>query len=188
MLARHIIKRKTADLLTNEKNWQALIRLTDEFDDIGIIVQRDGHYLYANKPLLKRLNMSSVKEIIGMPTLHHVSPEVRKTVFNEFKRLFKQGGSYHAKTLFHQDFRGQDFYEDSRSIPIDYQGNPAILSVSLDITTQKKQNWHYRPANNVFASFIWNPHYPINHLMLMVRSLLSILPGWICWVLPRSRY
>jgi len=171
------IKRKIAKQLTSGRNWQTLIELADSFEDIGIIIQRDGQYLYANKPLLKRLGMSSAEEIIGMRTVQHVTPEIRENVFKEFEKLLKYGGNYHPEVLFHKDFLGRDIYEDSRSIAIEYQGRPAILSVSLDVTVKKKTELALLASEERFRQFYEESPLPYQSLN-SDGVIIAINPAW----------
>jgi len=176
--ARRTSQQNTANLLTNEKNWHTLAELANNFADIGIIIQRDGHYLYANRLILERLGLSSVKEIIGMRTLKHVPPEVRENVFAEFENLYQHGGSYHPDTLFHQDIFGRDIYEDSRSIVIEYQGKPAILSVSLDITPKKQAELALQASEKRFRRLYEESPLPYQSLDAD-GNIIDVNPAWL---------
>jgi two-component system, sporulation sensor kinase A len=128
-----LLEKQTA-LKESEARYRQLI----EFSPEATFVHRSGTILFSNKEGLKILAAKKRSDIIGKSIKEFIAPEDLKFVEEHSKHfhLNKQ----HPKKFECQLFRlnGEKIDAETTSIPILYEGNPAILSVTRNVTERKK--------------------------------------------------
>ncbi len=110
--------------------------LIDSYPNPIMVIQKDK-YVFANQAAIKVLGYSKLEEIINLP--------FRATIGSESLSLFKEqqleqiGSEQTNTTLEIKIIRpdGTDLYLESTFAPITYQGKPAVMCVSQDISQRK---------------------------------------------------
>ena len=132
-----ITKRKKfeAALKESENRFRTLI----ESAPIGIMLIRDGKYIYGNPTSASMMGFSNPSDIEGLNALSIFSENMKEKIKERIKKL--QNGKKNPQMemeIIKKD--GSRIWTLSKSIPITMDGKKTILIVSQDITNIKKVN------------------------------------------------
>ncbi|QSQ21341.1 PAS domain S-box protein [Pyxidicoccus parkwayensis] len=161
-------------LLRSEQNFRRLIDTAPE----GIFVHRDSRFLYVNPTLLKALGYGNASELIGQPIWCIVHPDdldiVRQRVrtavggdlapLREIRYLRKDGTSYDAESV---------------GIPVEFDGEKAVVVMSRDITERKRaqtqllQNDRMVLAGTLAAGVGHEINNPLTYVMANLASAME---------------
>ncbi len=100
----------------------------------GIFVVQDGVYKYANQKGMMMLHCSA-EQVNGLPALDIVHPDDRAAIVERIKRTESGSANEFMRVrIIRPD--GTTLFSESSSVPIDYNGKPAALIVSRDMSSQ----------------------------------------------------
>jgi PAS domain S-box-containing protein len=121
--------------ITNLKNAEELYKTLADNSQAGVYIVQDGRIQYVN-PHIPEYSGYAQTELIGMDVLNIVHPEdrehVRKNAIDMLKGM--QSAPYEFRMI---DSRGQVRRLMGTVTPITYNGKPAILGNTMDITEKK---------------------------------------------------
>ncbi|HEX2869463.1 MAG TPA: PAS domain S-box protein [Ignavibacteriales bacterium] len=118
----------------SEKRYQTLV----ESSPIGIGIQRDLKWAYVNPAAVKIFNASSADEVVGrrVDSIGNLSEHTRKTIAERMSKI--TSGSilepFEIQAVFNG---GREVIVQSSSVPIIYEGSPAVLTLLKEITNEK---------------------------------------------------
>ncbi len=127
--------------IIDERNETKLI--LSNFPD-GIMIHRQGAIVYANKLMCSFLNYSSPEEVVGLNSIDLVVPsqrdEVKKRISN--LNLDPRFINAPAEISFLKHKSDEVFIGECSSMKFTFDGQPAVLVVTRDLTERKKFNSH----------------------------------------------
>lgn len=118
----------------SEKRYQNLIELSPE----PIAVHSEGKIVFANPATLKMFGAEKPGDIIGKPIMEVIHPDYRDVVKKRVKLQREKGKS---ATLLEEKFirlDGETIYVEVIASPMTYNGKPASLVLTRDITEKRK--------------------------------------------------
>src|SRR3972149_4392622 len=80
-------KRAEAALRESEENYRNLVELSPD----AIIVHREGKVVFANSATLRLIHAREVDEILGLPVISFVHPDLRAIVAARIKEMLEAG-------------------------------------------------------------------------------------------------
>ncbi len=128
--------------LVNIKTNQELKESEDRYHRLidasptAVIVMQGGKYIYGNPAGLKILGYDNLEEFKGVDVLNSIDSDSRELVLQRSQNI-EQGSANHPVELKIIQKNGQLLFTESVSTPITYNGKPAALIISKDISTQK---------------------------------------------------
>jgi PAS domain S-box-containing protein len=112
-------------------------RMLVETSPLGIYVLQDGRYTYANPVGLSMLGAAAIDEVCHRPAMEFIAPEYREKIRERMRRADQGDGKLpieiEALTL-----DGRRRTVETRSIPHQYNGRPAVFIQSEDINAKKQ--------------------------------------------------
>ena len=130
------------------------VSLLDSLPD-AMTISRNGIRLYANTAAARLLGVPSAADLIGQSVFDWVNPE-ELSAFSTEPRLFddvEAVGQTIPLRCFKRD--GTPFLAEIQLIPISYRGEPAVLSVTRDVTVSKAAELQLR---QLALAVEQNPH------------------------------
>jgi PAS domain S-box-containing protein len=133
---RDVTERKRAEeqLQESEERYRRLV----EFSPDAIAVHSEGKFVYVNPSTVKLLGASDPSQLIGLPLLDIIHPDYREAVHQRVSAAMKDQKAMPSLEEKFIRFDGVVIDVAVTSLPIVYQGKPAIQVVARDITEQKK--------------------------------------------------
>jgi len=128
-------KRIKDALAESEQRYRAIV---DNSPD-GVIIHRNGKFLYANHQALVILGAEKEEQIIGKSALDFVHPDSRSAVIERIKMMIER--PHETLTPLEEKYlRLNDGVVDVevKAAPIIYRGEPAVLVIARDIRERKK--------------------------------------------------
>jgi PAS domain S-box-containing protein len=130
------------------------VSLLDSLPD-AMTISRNGIRLYANAAAARLLGVPSAADLIGQSVFDWVNPE-ELAAFSTEPQLFDDVevvGQMIPLRCFKRD--GTPFLAEIRRLPISYRGEPAVLSVTRDVTVSKAAELQLR---QLALAVEQNPH------------------------------
>jgi two-component system NtrC family sensor kinase len=121
-------------LQRSERRLRALV----ESLPIGIVVHRRGTILYANQGLREMLALEPDEDLVGTPIMGIVHPDDRDEVAERVAAVASQGLSTPAMQGRLMSRAGTPVAVEVTGIPFDYDGEPAVLAMLLDLRKRKQ--------------------------------------------------
>jgi PAS domain S-box-containing protein len=114
------------------------MRLLIESSPIGILVARDGQYVYVNRAFVRMLGYDGPDDIIGLAVENLYSLEDIKRIKQQSRDGLEDTAvpSYHEAKVLRKS--GDPFDADVWLTMIDYEGQPSILGFVTDVSEAKK--------------------------------------------------
>jgi len=133
-ILRKTVRSRTEKLSESENNLRNVIELAD----IGIIIHRGERLLYANPYVLERLRVASLDDVRGDEIMQYIHPEDRPALRMRIQNTMGKHAVYHRVPLRYINADGECFDVEASSRIIQYEGAPANLTISLDVTDSKR--------------------------------------------------
>jgi len=127
-------KRAAAALRESEERYRLLV----ETSPVPIGVHSQGRIVYMNRAALRMAGASQPEQVIGKTMLDFVHPDYRAMVAERARRALVEGlGAAPAEEKFLR-LDGQVLDAEMASMPIMFNGQPAVQVVMHDITERKR--------------------------------------------------
>ncbi len=139
-----LVSDRTAALRESEARYRAVV----EFSPEGICVSINDKLVYANPAAVRLANVQTVEELVGRSVLEFVHEDFRAEVMRRQTAMRQTGLSV---TLMEGKLRRPDgtiIEAEWMSLPIVYDGKPAILNCFRDITDRKRAEVELRRARD----------------------------------------
>lgn len=127
-----ISDRKTAEekLRASEEHYRTLV----EASPLAISVHRGGRIIFANAAAARLWGVDDPKDVLGMPVTEFVSPSDRKTVRERLERAAREKQPLPPATYAIAGGNGTTTHVRVVTIPITWEGEPALQSIVHDVT------------------------------------------------------
>ncbi len=135
VLGSDISERKLAEqgLMESEERYRLLVETLPN----SVIVHSKGKVEFANPSSAKLIGASSVSELIGMPVLDFLHPDYRAMAIERIKSSIMSGQPLPAAEEKFVRFDGKVLDVEVSAVPFVFNGEPAMMTVSSDITERK---------------------------------------------------
>ncbi|MBT3767206.1 MAG: PAS domain S-box protein [Rhodospirillaceae bacterium] len=173
-----ITRRKQAELDLQKSRDEVQMRVEKRFSSLldgsnqGILIHRNRVPLYANPMLAEMYGYSSPEEIMALESTEVLTHPSYERGTHELRINGEDvAADFQTKGL-RKD--GSEFWEERRSFTLDWEGEPAVCSMRLDITKKKEtEDQFYNAVQSLsegFAYFnsddhlvIWNEQFRKRH-------------------------
>jgi len=117
-----------------------------------IAIHSQGKIVYMNPAGAKLLGVAKSEELIGKSIMDFVPPDYQKIIKKRIRQGFEQGkpAPLIEEKLVRPD--GKVIFVETIATPITYQGKPAMLAMSRDITERKKAEGALRESEKKYRS------------------------------------
>ena len=131
-------------LVASEANYRSLVERSPD----AILLHREGKFVYANPAGLKLLRAAQPQQILGRPVFDIVPPENRDFIRERIQQA-SEGGR--PPLLEQQIVRldGTTIEAEAASIPLTYEGQPAVQTIMRDITERKNSERRVAAFSNL---------------------------------------
>ncbi len=162
-------------LRESEARYRALI----EASPTSIMAIKNGSYIFTNPAGVKMLGYNTANEILNVPVLDTIAPVSQALVLERMKRLAAAQENLPVEIeLLRPD--GSTLWVESTSVPIQYEGEPAILVISQDVTARKQAEETMQQTQARLQSIMDNaPAYiyivDLNHRYILINRMYEKL-------------
>jgi PAS domain S-box-containing protein len=134
------------ELKASEEKYRLVVENANE----GILVLQDGLIIFAN-PRAAQIVRYSRQDLQSRPFTDFVFPEDRDKVFSHYRNRISGESSPQHYTLRLVDFQGGTVWVEANIIVISWEGRPAALVFSTDITEKKQLEMQFLQAQKMEA-------------------------------------
>ena len=127
-------RRDEAALRESEDRYRRLIELSPE----GIAVHSEGRFLFANAATAKVLDVGTPEALEGRAIMDFVAPDARALAESRLRLVYAGHGPTPLTELRLLRADGSTREVELTSCPITYQGRPAVLTASRDVTARNR--------------------------------------------------
>jgi PAS domain S-box-containing protein len=119
-------------LRASEARWRGLIERQPE----AALITANGRFLYMNPAAVALAGASRMEDLLGRDLLEIIHPESRDLVLSR-RKLLEENISLPLQEVRIRSLRGEERYVELVSVPIEYEGRPAVQSVLRDVTARQ---------------------------------------------------
>ncbi len=109
-----------------------------ELAPFGIAVHRDFKGLFANPAAARIVGMEDSSEFVGRDVLNFVHPDDRAAAIERIRRAAEAGEVIRTFLVRYVRPDGGVVHVEAANAPIEYEGQPAVMTVFQDITERKR--------------------------------------------------
>ena len=163
-------------------------RLLIEHMPEGMVVHRFGPIIYANPRAAHALGYEKPEDLIGNSVVDIVAPDYRRTAAERVARMYKTRDPEPPVEMYIRRSDGRTTIAEMEAIPIEFDGEPSVLTIARDITERKRMQARLLEAdrmasvgtlaagvaheiNNPLAYVISNIDYLAKELPEMVKAM-----------------
>jgi PAS domain S-box-containing protein len=185
---RHITVTFVNDISTRAATSQALRESEKRFRDLvdgapdGVAILRGPVVMFLNGRAAKLLGLASAAQGMGRLITEFLHPEDRERAATRIRRLLEKGGLDERAEYRSIDERGEEHTVEISSIPIEYQGGPAVLAFARDVTERKRMEIKLLEADRLTALGVLSAgvaheiNNPLAYVLLNLEYLKRELP------------
>ena len=185
---RHITVTFVNDISTRAATSQALRESEKRFRDLvdgapdGVAILRGPVVMFLNGRAAKLLGLASAAQGMGRLITDFLHPEDRERAATRIRRLLERGGLDERAEYRSIDGRGEEHTVEISSIPIEYQGGPAVLAFARDVTERKRMEIKLLEADRLTALGVLSAgvaheiNNPLAYVLLNLEYLKRELP------------
>lgn len=126
-------RRVEEELRETEGRYRALVETSPD----GVIVHRNGRFLYANTAALRLYGAESFEQLSAHDVIDLVVPDDADLIRSRVKRA-TEGSSLPIEEIRLMRLDGREIPVEAAAAPVSFQGVPAIQAVIRDITERKQ--------------------------------------------------
>jgi two-component system, cell cycle sensor histidine kinase and response regulator CckA len=176
------------DISSRAATSQALRESEKRFRDLvdaapdGVVILRGPVLMFLNGRAAKLLGLSSAAQGTGRVITDFLHPEDRERAATRIRRLLEKGGLDERAEYRSIDERGEEHTVEISSIPIEYQGGPAVLAFARDVTERKRMEIKLLEADRLTALGVLSAgvaheiNNPLAYVLLNLEYLKRELP------------
>ncbi|HKY36402.1 MAG TPA: PAS domain S-box protein [Polyangiaceae bacterium] len=177
-----------SDISSQAATSQALRESEKRFRDLvdgapdGVAILRGPVVMFLNARAAKLLGLSSAAQGIGRVITDFLHPDDREKAAARIKKLLTSGGLDERAEYRSIDGRGEEHTVEISSIPIEYQGGPAVLAFARDVTERKRMEIKLLEADRLTALGVLSAgvaheiNNPLAYVLLNLEYLKRELP------------
>jgi two-component system cell cycle sensor histidine kinase/response regulator CckA len=176
------------DISSRAATSQALRESEKRFRDLvdgapdGVAILRGPVVMFLNGRAAKLLGLSSAAQGTGRVITDFLHPDDRERAATRIRKLLKEGGLDERAEYRSIDDRGEEHTVEISSIPIEYQGGPAVLAFARDVTERKRMEIKLLEADRLTALGVLSAgvaheiNNPLAYVLLNLEYLKRELP------------
>ncbi len=177
-----------SDISSRAATSQALRESEKRFRDLvdgapdGVAILRGPVVLFLNARAAKLLGLSNAAQGTGRMLTDFLHPDDRERAATRIRRLLEKGGLDERAEYRTIDERGEEHTVEISSIPIEYQGGPAVLAFARDVTERKRMELKLLEADRLTALGVLSAgvaheiNNPLAYVLLNLEYLKRELP------------
>lgn len=176
------------DISSRAATSQALRESEKRFRDLvdgapdGVAILRGPAVMFLNARAAKLLGLTSPAQGTGRMITDFLHPDDRERAAARIKKLLREGGLDERAEYRSIDGRGEEHTVEISSIPIEYQGGPAVLAFARDVTERKRMETKLLEADRLTALGVLSAgvaheiNNPLAYVLLNLEYLKRELP------------
>jgi len=176
------------DISSRAATSQALRESEKRFRDLvdgapdGVAILRGPNVVFLNARAAKLLGLENAAQGTGRLITDFLHPDDRERAATRIRRLLKEGGLDERAEYRSIDGRGEEHTVEISSIPIEYQGGPAVLAFARDVTERKRMEIKLLEADRLTALGVLSAgvaheiNNPLAYVLLNLEYLKRELP------------
>lgn len=176
------------DISSRAATSQALRESEKRFRDLvdgapdGVVILRGPIIMFLNGRAAKLLGLTSAAQGMGRIITEFLHPDDRERAATRIRRLLEKGGLDERAEYRSIDERGEEHTVEISSIPIEYQGGPAVLAFARDVTERKRMEIKLLEADRLTALGVLSAgvaheiNNPLAYVLLNLEYLKRELP------------
>jgi two-component system, cell cycle sensor histidine kinase and response regulator CckA len=148
----------------------------------GVAILRGPKVMYMNARAAKLLGLESAEQGTGRIITEFLHPDDRERAATRIRKLLQRGGLDERAEYRSIDGRGEEHTVEISSIPIEYQGGPAVLAFARDVTERKRMEIKLLEADRLTALGVLSAgvaheiNNPLAYVLLNLEYLKRELP------------
>ena len=176
------------DISSRTATSQALRESEKRFRDLvdgapdGVAILRGPIVMFLNGRAAKLLGLASAAQGLGRLITDFLHPDDRERAATRIRKLLQEGGLDERSEYRSIDDRGEEHTVEISSIPIEYQGGPAVLAFARDVTERKRMEIKLLEADRLTALGVLSAgvaheiNNPLAYVLLNLEYLKRELP------------
>jgi PAS domain S-box-containing protein len=128
-------------------------------DNVSVI--RDQRFVYVNPAAVKLMGYDHADQIVGMSVLKIAGEADHDGMNAEAAQLTAGRSSLLPAVRAGRRRDGSEFFYEYISLPMDFEGQPAILAISKDVTDRRKAEAALQEANSLWRAMLDSADYTI---------------------------
>ncbi|RYZ08246.1 MAG: PAS domain S-box protein [Myxococcales bacterium] len=176
------------DISSHTATSQALRESEKRFRDLvdaapdGVVILRGQVVSFLNARAAKLLGLSNPELGVGRTITEFLHPDDRERAAARIRKLLQTGGLDERAEYRSIDERGEEHTVEISSIPIEYQGSPALLAFARDVTERKRMELKLLEADRLTALGVLSAgvaheiNNPLAYVLLNLEYLKRELP------------
>jgi two-component system, cell cycle sensor histidine kinase and response regulator CckA len=176
------------DISTRTATSQALLESEKRFRDLvdgapdGVAILRGPVVMYLNDRAARLLGLNDASQGTGRVITDFLHPDDRERAATRIRKLLESGGLDERSEYRSIDGRGEEHTVEISSIPIEYQGGPAVLAFARDVTERKRMEIKLLEADRLTALGVLSAgvaheiNNPLAYVLLNLEYLKRELP------------
>ncbi len=169
-------RQKVEDVLReSEGRYRALVNQSP----LSILVEQDGHCIFANPAIVQRLGYDSAYELVGRAVADITAPDTQAPKIPQ--HLSRIGGRLNdlaIKAYYRKD--GSIYYSENTSMQILYQGRPAVLVIGQDVTERMQYEQRLEASLAEKEVMLREIHHRVKNnlnVIIALHRFCEITPG-----------
>lgn len=148
----------------------------------GVAILRGPVVMFLNARAAKLLGLQDASQGIGRTITDFLHPDDRERATTRIRKLLQTGGLDERAEYRSIDGRGEEHTVEISSIPIEYQGGPAVLAFARDVTERKRMELKLLEADRLTALGVLSAgvaheiNNPLAYVLLNLEYLKRELP------------
>ncbi|MDQ7003222.1 MAG: ABC transporter substrate-binding protein [Ghiorsea sp.] len=134
LILRKLVSKQAKKIADSEANYKQLLELVD----VGIVVHRGSELLFVNAYIVHCFELNSAEDAYGRDLLTFVHPDERVKLSQRVREILHDGSSYSRVATRYLSNNGRVIEVEVSSIPTNYHGERAVLTVVVDVTERNK--------------------------------------------------
>jgi two-component system, cell cycle sensor histidine kinase and response regulator CckA len=177
-----------SDISSRAATSQALRESEKRFRDLvdgapdGVAILRGPVMMFLNGRAAKLLGLANAAQGTGRVITDFLHPDDRERAATRIRKLLQDGGLDERAEYRSIDGRGEERAVEISSIPIEYQGGPAVLAFARDVTERKRMEIKLLEADRLTALGVLSAgvaheiNNPLAYVLLNLEYLKRELP------------
>ena len=177
-----------SDISSRAATSQALRESEKRFRDLvdgapdGVAILRGPVVMFLNGRAAKLLGLPNAAQGTGRVITDFLHPDDRERAAARISKLLRDGGLDERAEYRSIDGRGEERAVEISSIPIEYQGGPAVLAFARDVTERKRMELKLLEADRLTALGVLSAgvaheiNNPLAYVLLNLEYLKRELP------------
>jgi len=177
-----------SDISSRAATSQALRESEKRFRDLvdgapdGVVILRGPVVMFLNLRAAKLLGLANPAQGTGRVITDFLHPDDRERAAMRIRKLLQEGGLDERAEYRSIDGRGEERAVEISSIPIEYQGGPAVLAFARDVTERKRMEIKLLEADRLTALGVLSAgvaheiNNPLAYVLLNLEYLKRELP------------